>query len=78
MTKIKKVLQFKIIPLFVALVFSLNAMAYGIDLSGESHLRAPLLFDKDVRGRRIFLKILAIGTAVAAVAKTGFTQHSRL
>lgn len=60
----------------MALVFSFNTAVYGIDLSRESHLRAPLLFGKDAERRRTLLKILALGTGVAAVTKTGFAQTS--
>ena len=43
MEKIKKDCNVKIIAIFIALVFSLNTIAYGIELSHKTNLRIPLL-----------------------------------
>ena len=46
MIKIKKVFNFKIIPLFIAGLFLFNSAVYGINPSNKSHLRVPSHFNR--------------------------------
>lgn len=67
--KFKKLLIFRIVSLVVAIVFFFNSVAYGVDLSKNRHLRAPLLFNPSVSDDKLNGPKQAKNEVVAELSK---------
>lgn len=69
MSNFKKVLSLKIIILFIAGIFLINNTAYGIDTSGKTYLRPPILMQKGNPDKRLLSSMTKIATiALLAMA----------
>jgi HAD superfamily hydrolase (TIGR01484 family) len=72
--KFKKIYNFKPIALIIAMIFFLNNMAYGIDISGKSCLRAPLISNPITKEKSRLKKGLIEVLGLEEMQETSFTR----